>query len=125
MFPLTDTNLLASFIIASTLETIDLNNLSRRYERFIIDRKHAGKKLEEITKEVFEELKRTGSTAVGIETDNPYTPAREKDVQFWKDAKDLASARANLAKLTVRILAVDLKPLSFPWLEVQSRRPFH
>ncbi|KAF8340099.1 hypothetical protein F5887DRAFT_1228217, partial [Amanita rubescens] len=100
MFPLTDTNLLASFIIASTLETIDLNNLSRRYERFILDRKHAGKKLEEIAKEVFEELKRTGTMAVGIETDNPYTPARGKDIQFWQDAKDLAFARASLGNLT-------------------------
>lgn len=108
MFPLTDTNLLASFIIASTLETIDLHTLSQRYERFILDRKHAGKKLEEIAKEVYEELKRTGTMAVGIETDNPYTPARGNDIQFWKEAKNLSFARANLRKLTVRILAFAL-----------------
>ena len=101
MFPLTDTNLLASFIIASTLEAIDLKNLSLRYEGFVLSRKHAGKKPEEIAKELFEELKSTGTMAVGIETNNPYTPAREKDVQFWKHAKDLAFARANLGRLTV------------------------
>jgi hypothetical protein len=108
MFPLTDTNLLASFIIASTLEAIDLDILSRRYEGFILNRKHAGKKLEEIAKEVFEELKRNGTKAVGIETDDPYTPARGKDIQFWKDAKDLAFARANLRSLTVRTLTFAL-----------------
>ena len=102
MFPLTDTNLLASFIIASTLETIDLDNLSQGYEKFILDRKHAGKKLEEIAKEVFEQLKSAEAMAVGIETDSPYTPAREKDIRFWKEAKDLASARAKIRNLTVR-----------------------
>ena len=116
MFPLTDTNLLAFFIIASTLEAISLDNLSQGFERFILERKHAGKKLEDIAKDVFEELKSSGAMAVGIEADNPYTPARGKDIQFWKDAKDLAFARANIRKLTVRpfTLCVNLRQRSYP-----------
>ena len=129
MFPLTRIELLSTFIIGVSLENIDLEPLVVEFGDLVAMRLSEGKSVDETACEVHEILKRRGQKVTTLNTDNTRvykeSPQAASNVEVWKAAGNIASARMSLQRVRVLICCLKLATFSFYGQRIGYRESFH